>query len=49
MMKPKSLIGDIGQMENYGHGPTNVRPWHPGQVEKYAGEVLHFQKKPIAS
>jgi len=35
---------------DYGQGLTkiNVRPWHPEQVEKYAGQVLYFQKKPIA-
>ena len=27
-------------------GPTNTRPGHLGQVEKYAGQVFSFQKKP---
>ena len=25
-------------------GPTNIRRGRPGQVEKYAGQVFHFQK-----
>ena len=27
-------------------GLTNTRPGRPGQVEKYAGQVFYFQKKP---
>ena len=28
-------------------GPTNTRPGCLGQVEKYAGQVFYFQKKPL--
>ena len=36
----------INSPYDFHQGPANIRPGHPGQVEKFTGQVFHSLKKP---